>query len=109
MGNMLVSDHLPPTATKAGGVLKPGQRFGFHNLRHSLSRLLITVQKSDSRSTQDILRHSGSATAIDLNTQSLMAQKIVAQESVLRAILKQPTQRARIRKIRRIVRGHKGA
>ena len=101
VGNMLVADHLRPAAIKAGVVLKPGQRFGFHNLRHSLSSLLITGQKSDVRTTQDILRHSSSATTIDLYTQSPMAQRIAAQESVLSAILKQPTRRARIRGVRR--------
>jgi len=100
VGNMLVADHLRPAAIKAGVVLKPGQRFGFHNLRHSLSSLLITGQKSDVRTTQDILRHSSSATTLDLYTRSPMAQRIAAQESVLRAILNQPTHRARIRAAR---------
>jgi integrase len=104
---MLVSDHLRPTAIKAGVVLKPGRRFGFHDLRHSLSSLLITGQKSDVLTTQDILRHSSSAMTIDLYTQSSMVQRIVARESVLRAILKQPTRRARIRTTRRLMRRHK--
>jgi integrase len=97
VGNMIVADHLRPAAIKAGVVLKPGQRFGFHNLRHSLSSLLITGQKSDVRTTQDILRHSSSATTLDLYTQSPMAQRIAAQESVLNAILKQPTRTVRTR------------
>jgi integrase len=97
---MIVADDVRPAAIKAGVNLKPGQRFGFHNLRHSLSSLLITGQKSDVRTTQDILRHSSSATTIDLYTQSPMAQRIAAQESVLNAILKQPTKRARIRRAR---------
>src|ERR1700693_2083906 len=88
-------------AIKAGVNLRPGQRFGFHNLRHSLSSLLITGQKSDVRTTQDILRHSNSATTIELYTQSPMAQRIAAQESVLSALLKQPTARVRIRVVRR--------
>jgi len=96
----LVADRLRPAAIKAGVILKPGQRFGFHNLRHSLSSLLITGQKSDVRTTQDILRHSSSATTIDLYTRSPMAQRIAAQESVLKAILKQPTRRTRIGRIR---------
>ncbi len=101
MGNMIVADHLRPAAIKAGVVLKPGQRFGFHNLRHSLSSLLITGQKSDVRTTQDILRRrSGSATTLDLSTQSPMAQRIAAQESVLSAILKQPTRRVRVGTVR---------
>ena len=93
---MPAADHLRHAAVKAGVVLKPGQRFGFHNLRHSLSSLLITGQKSDVRTTQDILRHSSSATTLDLYTQSPMAQRIAAQESVLKAILKQPMRRTRI-------------
>jgi integrase len=94
VGNMLVADHLRPAAIKAGVVLNPGQRFGFHNLRHSLSSLLITGMKSDVRTTQDILRHSSPATTVGLYAQSSMAQRIAAQESVLRAILKQPTRGA---------------
>ncbi len=85
-----VGDTVLAAAIKAGVILKPGQRFGFHNLRHSLSSLLITGQKSDVRTTQDILRHSSSATTLDLYTQSPMAQRIAAQESVLDAILRQP-------------------
>lgn len=104
VGNMLVADHLRPAAIKAGVNLKPGQRFGFHNLRHSLSSLLITGQKSDVRTTQDILRHSSSATTLDLYTQSPMAERIAAQESVLNAILKQPTGRAGIRRERGAIR-----
>ena len=66
----------------------------------SLFQLAITGQKSDVRTTQDILRHSSSATTLDLYTQSPMTQRIAAQESVLNAILKQPTRRARIRTVR---------
>jgi integrase len=97
---MLAADHLRPAVIKAGVNLKPGQRFGFHNLRHSLSGLLITGQKSDVRTTQDILRHSSSATTIDLYTQSPMVERISAQESVLNAIPIQPTTKARIRTVR---------
>ena len=93
VGNMLVSDHLRPAAIKAGVILKPGQRFGFHNLRHSLSTLLITGKKADVRTTQDIMRHSNSSTTIELYTQSPMEMRIAAQEQVLDAILEEPTTR----------------
>jgi integrase len=49
VGNMLVSDHLRPAAIKAGVNLNPGQRFGFHNLRHRLSSLLVTGMKSTAK------------------------------------------------------------
>jgi integrase len=82
---------------------------GFHNLRHSLSGLLITEQKSDVRTIKDMLRHSSSAMTIEFYTQSPMAQRIVAQEPVLRAILKPTIRRARFRTMRRMVRWHKVA
>lgn len=39
--SILAADHLRPAAIAAGVVLRPGQRFGFHNLRHSLATFLI--------------------------------------------------------------------
>jgi integrase len=36
-GSMLTKSYLRPAAVKAGVELKEGQRFGFHNLRHSLA------------------------------------------------------------------------
>src|SRR5664280_62109 len=95
VGNMLVSDYLRPAAVKAG-VLRvaedgtvcdssgnPVWRFGFHNLRHSLSTALITSEKQDPRTVQDMMRHSKSSTTLDLYTQSTMEQRIAAQESLL--------------------------
>jgi integrase len=53
MESQLGSDHLRRAAIKAGIILKPVRRFGFHNLRHSLNTLLITG-KADAHTTQDI-------------------------------------------------------
>jgi len=95
VGNMLVSDYLRPAAVKAGvlRVTEDGmvydasgsavRRFGFHNLRHSLSTALITGEKQDPRTVQDMMRHSNSSTTLDLYTQSTMEQRITAQESLL--------------------------
>ena len=58
VGHMIAADHLRLAAIKAGVKLKPGQRFGFHNLRHSLSSLLILGQKADLRTTREILCHA---------------------------------------------------
>jgi integrase len=100
-GNMLVSDYLRPAAVKAG-VLRvaedgrvydasggPVKRFGFHNLRHSLSTALLTEEREDLRTVQDMMRHSNSSTMLDLYTQSSMAQRIAAQEKLLSRILPQ--------------------
>jgi integrase len=91
VGNMLVSDYLRPAALKAGVNLQPGQRFGFHNLRHSLSSLLVTGMKTDVGTAKDMLRHSNASTTLEIYTQSPMAQRIAAQEQVLNAILFPPT------------------
>jgi integrase len=101
VGNMLVSDHLRPAAIKAG-VLRvaedgtvydssgsPVKRFGFHNLRHSLSTPLMTGEKEDPRTVQDILRHTNVATSLELYTQGTMQQRVAAQEKYLRRILPQ--------------------
>jgi integrase len=98
---MLVSDYLRPAAVKAG-VLRvaedgtvydpsgsPVKRFGFHNLRHSLSTALLTEEREDLRTVQDMMRHSNSSTTVDLYTHSSMAQRIAAQEKLLSRILPQ--------------------
>jgi integrase len=101
VGNMLVSDHLRRAAIKAG-VLRvaedsrvydssgsPVKRPGFHNLRHSLSTALMTGEKEDPRTVQDMLRHSKVATSLERYTQSTMQKRIAAQEKYLRRILPQ--------------------
>ena len=49
VGNMLCVDYLRPAAIKAGVKLENGQRFGFHNLRHSLASFLVTRRRLMSR------------------------------------------------------------
>jgi integrase len=74
---MLVESYLRPSAV-AAGVLKSEvvdgklvdvdpRRFGFHNLRHSLSSFLVGTQV-DPRTVQDLLRHS------DVRTPALHAE-----------------------------------
>ena len=48
-------------AVKAAGIaIEGGQRFGLHNLRHSLSNWLVNKAKVEPKTVQDILRHSRS-------------------------------------------------
>ena len=95
---MLVSDYLRPAAVKAG-VLRvtedgmvydtsgsPVHRFGFHNLRHSLSTALITGEKQDPRTVQDMMRHSNSSTTLDLYTQEDSDEARGAQGAFLKAL-----------------------
>jgi integrase len=85
VGNMLVADHLHPAAIKVGIRLKPGQRFGFHNFRHSLAKFLVSRGK-DVKTIQELLRHAKVTTTLDLYSQSIDAAKLEAQEDIALAI-----------------------
>lgn len=65
VGNMLCMDYLRPAAINAGVKLEKGQRFGFHNLRHSLASFLVTKKKTDIKTAQRSMRHAGSAIMLD--------------------------------------------
>jgi hypothetical protein len=45
--SIFVADYLRPAAKKAGAQIEDGQRFGLHNLRHSLSNWLVNKRKSN--------------------------------------------------------------
>lgn len=89
VGNMAATDYLRPSAIKAGVVLEAGQRFGWHNLSHSLASFLVAEKKVDVRTVQDMLRHSNSSTTIGIYSQSSPESRVQVQESVLDSILKQ--------------------
>ena len=84
--SILAADHLRPAAISAGVVLRPGQRFGFHNLRHSLATFLINKEK-DTKTVQGLLRHANVSTTLGLYAQSVNSSMVEAQESMLKAIL----------------------
>lgn len=65
---VFVADHLRKAAIAAGIEIKSGQRFGLHNLRHSLSSWLVNKGKVDPKTVQVILRHSRIQTTLDLYT-----------------------------------------
>jgi len=67
-------------------VLRPGQRFGFHNLRHSLATFLIN-KENDTKTVQG-LRHANVSTTPGLYAQSVNSSMVEAQESMLKAILR---------------------
>jgi integrase len=86
VGNMLCVDYLRPAAIKAGVQLEKGQRFGFHNLRHSLASFLVTKKKTDVKTAQRSMRHAKSSTMLDHYAQTDMDELIAAQEMMLDAI-----------------------
>lgn len=83
---MLCVDYLRPAALRAGVQLAPGQRFGFHNLRHSLASFLVTKIKTDVKTAQRSMRHAKSAIMLDHYAQTDMQELIAAQELMLDAI-----------------------
>jgi acyl carrier protein len=62
--SLLAADHLRPADIAAGVVLKPGQRFGFHNLRHSLATFLIN-RENDTKTVRRLEVRRSLRRAID--------------------------------------------
>ena len=67
--SVFVADHLRPVARNAGVQIEDGQRFGPHNLRHSLSNWLVNKAKVEPKTVQGILRHTKIQTTLDLYAQ----------------------------------------
>ena len=81
-----VADYLRPAAIKAGVSIAEGQRFGLHNLRHSLSNWLVNKAKVEPKTVQGILRHSKIQTTLDLYTQEDGDETRAAQGAFLAAM-----------------------
>ena len=83
--SIMAADKIRPAAIKAGIRLVSGQRFGFHNFRHSLATFLVSRGK-DVKTIQGLLRHAKVTTTLDLYSQSIDAAKLEAQEDIALAI-----------------------
>jgi integrase len=79
VGSMISKTYLRQAAVQAG-VLKVGEkvRFGFHNLRHSLSTYL-GEQGEDPKTAQGILRLAKASTALDIYTHVVPRKALAAQ------------------------------
>jgi integrase len=84
--SIFVSDHVRPAAKATGVQIKDGQRFGLHNLRHSLSNWLVNKAKVEPKTVQGILRHSRIRTTLDLYTQEDSDEARGAQGEFLKAV-----------------------
>jgi integrase len=82
---MMAADKIRPAAIKVGIRLEPGQRFGFHNFRHSLATFLISKGK-DVKTIQGLLRHAKASTTLNLYSQAIDASKLAAQKDMALAI-----------------------
>jgi len=89
--SMMAADKIRPAAIKVGIRLEPGQRFGFHNFRHSLATFLISKGK-DVKTIQGLLRHAKASTTLDLYSQAIDASKLQAQRDIALAITSSQTQ-----------------
>jgi len=89
--SMMAADKIRPAAIKVGIRLEPGQRFGFHNFRHSLATFLINKGK-DVKTIQGLLRHAKANTTLDLYSQAIDASKLQAQRDIALAITSSQTQ-----------------
>jgi integrase len=81
-----VADYLRAAAEAAGVPIEDGQRFGLHNLRHSLSNWFVNKAKVEPKTVQGILRHSKIQTTLDLYTQEDSDETRAAQGEFLRAV-----------------------
>jgi integrase len=84
--SVFVRSHLRPAAIKAGVQIARGQRFGLHNLRHSLSHWLVNQGKVAPKTVQGLLRHSRVQTTLDLYTQEDCDETRAAQGQFLTAL-----------------------
>jgi integrase len=82
--SMMAKDIIRPAAIKVG-ILERGQRFGFHNFRHSLASFLINTGK-DVKTIQGLLRHAKASTTLDLYSQAIDESKLAAQRDIALAI-----------------------
>ena len=63
-----------------------GQRFGLHNLRHSLSNWLVNTAKENAKTVQGILGRARIQTTLDLYADEDLDEMIAAQEKFLDAV-----------------------
>jgi site-specific recombinase XerD len=82
---MMTGAKIRPAGVKVGIQLRKGQRFGFHNFRHSLATFLVS-QGTDVKTIQGLLRHAKVTTTLDLYSQSIDASKLNAQKDMALAI-----------------------
>jgi integrase len=83
---VFLADHLRPAAIRAGVCIEPGQRFGLHNLRHSLSSWLVNKARVEPKTVQSILRHSRIQTTLDLYAQGDGDETRAAQGAFLKEL-----------------------
>ena len=85
-GQMVNRDYLKPAAI-AAGIITPGERFGFHLLRHSLSTWVNNATK-DVKIVQTLLRHSKPDLAAGTYIHGVPEENLKAQGQYMGAMMK---------------------
>ena len=81
-----IDPYIRPAAVRVGILSADDQRrFGFHNLRHSLATFLVSVG-TNPKVVQGLLRHSDVHTTLQLYSQSVSADRLAAQGTMLDAM-----------------------
>ena len=78
--------YLKPAAIDAG-IIRPGERFGFHSLRHSLSTWVNLVFK-DVKVAQTLLRHSKPDITVGTYIHGVPEENLKAQGQYMTAMMK---------------------
>jgi integrase len=81
-GEVLTKGYIRPAAIAAGVLLAKGQRFGFHNFRHSLSSALV-ASGTDIKTVQALLRHADASTTLGIYSHASEANKLAAQAEMM--------------------------
>ena len=81
-----VKDHLRVAARASGVQIADGQRFGLHNLRHSLSNWFVNKGKVEPKTVQGLLRHANVKTTLGLYIQEGSDETRAAQGAYLNAV-----------------------
>jgi integrase len=85
-GQMVNCRYLKPAAIDAG-IITPGERFGFHSLRHSLSTWVNHTTK-DVKIAQTLLRHSSPDLTAGIYIHGVPAENLRAQGQYVSAMMK---------------------
>jgi len=82
----MVEDYVKPAAIKVGILAThDARRFGFHNLRYSLASFLVSIG-TNPKVVQGLPRHSDVHTTLQLYSQSVSADRLAAQGTMLDAM-----------------------
>jgi integrase len=88
-GGILSHDYVKQVGIRLG-LVNPKDRFGCHNLRHSLATFLVAL-KYDPKTVQGLLRHSDVHTTLQLYAHGRHSDRLLAHEAAVSAFFSPAT------------------